>query len=695
MTVPTPTWPTKVATLALPSRETHVAAVVWPSAAGSLLFLAELNLALPIRHEFTSELTTALSNAWQKIVSEPTRDPEQTLEGLLLELNPLLQARERIWGNPLAPRYHLALALVKGAQLALATVGHMGAYVVSVDRLTNVMAAAHGGGATARPKATFTQLVGGELSQSEVLLLATSALFDFISPEKLRQLVGGRAPGQGLRELEQVVASLPHHPPLGAIALSLLSAAAAEGTQPSMERLQKTKYDTNSLLTPTLSSSLRRWFQFGNDKTTPTETPELTQITPVATRTRWWQLPTVWYRRLHGLVLKLSWLKSRSSVKTTVAWWIEARLSSIRQLPRTKKITLVLSAILLVAFSQNMVSAGRVRLAAQGSERYNELVAQLTEHQAAIEGALIYHDDARARELFASAEQLLLQLPRTSGSRHQQYRALEQGLATIRARLDRLAEIRAPQPWATLPGEANWRGLTTNATSLYAWRDTGQIVQLTPEGKTGKSINLPTALGTPVASYTEGANLLFRGVGGQLASYDTRSLTVAAITNPPQLADAAWYDGRLYYLGQSPRFIFRTNRTGTNLASPTLWLKASQGELKDAVSITVDGTIYVATAAGVEKYVLGLKRDFLLQPPNPPLRNLELIRTTSEGDYLYLVAPKDKRVLIYDKQGKLIVQLTFPELTELSSIAIDGQNKYLYVLSGTAIYRLNILSYVQ
>lgn len=699
MPSPASHWPTKVATLALPSRETHVAAMVWPSSNGSLLLLAELNLALPARHELASEITTTLSQAWHGMADSPKDDLEQSLEQLVLELNPVLQSNERLWGNPLAPRYHLGLALVRGNQLALSTVGHVSAFVVATDHLTNIVAAAHGAQTHHHPKPVFSQLIGGEIVSNEVLLLATSSLFDYLSPEKLRQLMGGRAPGQGLRELEQVVTSLPHHPPLGAIALALASAAAAEGTQPSMERLLKTKSQTTSLLSPTVWTGLRSLFSRPNQAPVKPvgETADSEEsISPPATEPNAGHVPIApvrWYRAVRRLAAKLAWLRSRDTAKSTIAWWLEARLNDFRRLPKAKQVALIMAALILLAFCQNLVSSERARLAARGSERYNELVAQITERQAAAEGALIYHDDTRARELAKEAETLLQELPHGPASRQQQYQAMSQSLGLLWARLDRRIELTSLTPWATLPGNAP-AGLASIGSSIFAFSQAG-VRPIDPSGKPGDEVNIPSNFGNLTAADNEGSNLILRSSSGQLATYDAKAKKITTLANPVKAIDIAWYEGRLYLITPDPQLIMRTQRTGGTLAPPTKWLRAAQGPLSEAKSLTVDGSIYVALSNKVEKYVQGLKRDFELQPVNPGLQNLEHILTTGDGDYLYLAAPKDKRIIVYDKQGKLIVQLIFPSLTSISGFSADSANKLLYLLSGNSIYRLQLSDYVK
>lgn len=690
------TLPTKVATLALPTRETHVTAAVWPSAAGSLLLLAELNLVPPARAALAAEITTTLERVWTSAGHTAGEDLEQVLEGVLLELNPILRTHERLWGNPLAPRYHLTLALVRGPKLALATVGHVSAFVVAPDHLTNILAAARGGNEHPKPTPTFVQLIGGELMLGEVLLLATSSLFDYLSPEKLRQLVGGRAPGQGLRELEQVVATLPHHPPVGAISVGLAAASVDQaGTQPSMNRLLRTKSDTNSLLQPTLGSWFKNIFRTRLSPTAsaPAEVPA--EIVPRrgAPRRNVWQTPVRAYHWLRRSWHKLAWLRNRASAKTTIAWWLEAKLVQWRKLPRPKQIVLALALVTLVAFAQSLVNGGREAARGRDSENYNQLVASITENQAAIEGALLYHDEANARQLLTVAQQQLVALPRNTSSRQQQYQALSQNLSVAAARLDHRAQLTNLTPWAQLTGTSTPRGLAAVGSALFAYSGDGHVTALGNNGQPNTSWQLPKELGIPIAAYPSTTDIVFRGNNGALAVLNTKSGASTLLTNSPKLMAGAWYQDKLYFVTDAPAVVWRTTRQDNSLTTPTRWLKSSQAEVTGANGITVDRAIYVSTEGTVQKFVLGVKRAFALESINPLLQHVSGVQTTSDTDYLYVTSRADKRVVVYDKQGKLVIQLSFPDLANLDSVAIDGQNKYLYIESGTNIFQVKLSRY--
>jgi hypothetical protein len=694
MPTETNNWPTKVASLALPTREAHVVASVWPSGAGTLLFLAELNLAPQIRQDLAAAITTTLEHILPS--TQNASDVESALEQILLQLNPLLKSRERLLGNPLAPRYHLGLAFLRGQSIALSSIGHLNALIIGNGQMNNIFASAHN---KSNIKPIFQNLIGGHLEPGETFAFATTSLLDYLPSEKFKQIISNHAPGQALREVEHYLTSLEHHPPVGIIALRLGEMAELEaGTQPSIEHFLKTKDATSSLLRPTVWSFFKKYLRRTKKISPyPAESNNETIFTKTTNVKNKPQESISYWQRINNLANKLAWLKNQESIVSTISWWLESKLALWRRLPLAKKILFILAIVALVTFSQSIVNMGKNNLKSKDSELYNKLVTQITESQAAIESALIYHDDIKAQNIFKDTSNLLAQLPNNTPSREQQYEALNNSLKLLQQRMERSIQLEGLSPWFNLlkDNSANaGQGLIWTSNVLYAYDSKNEISAITNDGKLKNTSKLPGELGKPTKAIMLDNTILFIGDSGKQALLDLKSRTASILEKPLPLTDGSFYDGKLYYLATKPKAIFRTIRTDKNFSESTRWLRSSQGELTNTLSLTVDGAIYTTDGKDIQKFVLGLKRDFKTQPLNPPLVNMTKIVTSNESDYLYLLAPNDKKVVIYDKQGKLVIQLYFSNLNELNDIAVDGQNKYLYLLDNKNIYRVSILNYI-
>lgn len=691
---------TKVATLALPTREAHVVATVWPGPRGMLLFLSELNLAPQTRQEFLQNINSELERAWQESKNMPG-SADAVLENIVLSINQILSGQERLMGNPLSPRYQLLLAYISGQQIALSNLGHIDAFVISANKLSNALVSASGKKAP-KPSSTFDNLISGEILPGESLLLATSTLTDYFSWDRLRTLIPSRPPGQSLREIEKYMLQLKIHPPLGLICLKLSLASEIEGTGESMDHLLKTKAQTASLLQPKLVGYIKS--KISRHKPEPDSYAEtskpVSQIEKASTPSLK-EKPrggfTLFAARLGRFIKKLSWLTSRESAKSTIAWWLESNLAKWRRLNKSKRALFLLGVALILAFSQSIVNLGKNNLKASNSEYYNQLVTQITEKQAAIEGALIYGDNDKALTLYNEAKSYLAELPRNSSSREVQWQSLSQNLSLLARRLQYLNEITDPAVWSQLPPapeNEHWQNLTVVGDKIFVTASGKQLLLLANDGKVSATKNLPAELVNIKKSIPSNNELLLVTQDNKLASYQISSGQTVVLDQTLEIQDGNFYGDGLYFLSQKDRTIWRTSRTNKGFSSPVIWLKANQSDLTKAEALAVDGSIYVAKSDLIEKFTRGSKQNFELKPVNPPLNAITSLFTNNDSDYLYAWEQTNKRLVAYDKTGKLIIQLILPTLNNITTVTVDDTNKAFLVLSGNTIYRIPILESV-
>ncbi|MBU1039350.1 hypothetical protein KKC17_03985 [Patescibacteria group bacterium] len=706
----------KVATLNIPTKDTKITTSVWPATNGTLLVLFELNISPALAQDFVATLTQTIEKHWPQL-SLQNLPADNLLEQLLAHLNFVLEAKKRLMGNPLAPRYHLAVALLQENNLALSIVGRVNALLITSDKINNLI---NQSGPTGKPisKPTFEQITSGRLEAGESFILASTCLLDYFSITKLQKTLNSQNPGAALRDIEKYINQLPHSTPLGIIALRFGSVFLPSGTAPSLDKLISTESATSQLLKPKL-------WQYLKNKLLKNQTKPIASIAPVKPMKDNLVSPEIinqpvatptpvfppkikpnqgnilakiktFNKNLQKTLAKLIWLTSRETAKNTLANYLGHKIKEWRRLSLTKKITFILAVLLLTAFSTSIISLGRDRLNLKDSELYNELVTNLTEQQAGLEAALIYHDDDKAQNYLNEAENLLKQLPRNSSSRQAQYKVLQEHLTTLKNRLQRKADLVNLKKFSTLPQEQNWLGLNFKQNSLLSYSVQGQLYQTDNQGKTKKLFDLPTELiELKNAFITDNDGpLLFQGTNNKLALFNNLQSQVSLISNPPALLAATWYDGKLYYLDAELKTIFRSRPQGNNL-NTARWLKASQGEITDGLAIGVDGSIYIITANDLKKYTSGLLNDFSLQQIDPPLQKLSQLWTQINNDYIFLLSRQDKRLIILNKQGQLIIQLYFPEINNLQDFTLDTKSQIIYLLDSIgSIYKIELAGYL-
>lgn len=116
-------------------------------------------------------------------------------------------------------------------------------------------------------------------------------------------------------------------------------------------------------------------------------------------------------------------------------------------------------------------------------------------------------------------------------------------------------------------------------------------------------------------------------------------------------------------------------------------------KLSSAVSLVIDGSIYVLTKNGeVLKFTSGKNEDFEVKGLDKPMTNPTQLLTGVDFKNLYILDKGNKRVLVLDKNGVLVKQF-IPKLGiemwgDLKGISVSPDEKQLFVLSGTKLYKL-------
>jgi len=127
------------------------------------------------------------------------------------------------------------------------------------------------------------------------------------------------------------------------------------------------------------------------------------------------------------------------------------------------------------------------------------------------------------------------------------------------------------------------------------------------------------------------------------------------------------------------------------ISSPNLWLE-ERGAAKGAVSIAIDGSVYLASPSGeIKKFSAGtLKAKISPTETYPKIKGVTKIFTSKDNQYLYLIEPAEKRVIILDKKGKIIAEYQSKEFKDLKDIWVTSGDKTIYLLSENKVFKIDL-----
>jgi hypothetical protein len=137
--------------------------------------------------------------------------------------------------------------------------------------------------------------------------------------------------------------------------------------------------------------------------------------------------------------------------------------------------------------------------------------------------------------------------------------------------------------------------------------------------------------------------------------------------------------------------ITKYTKGANGLLSSAVW--TTDENLEQAVSITIDGSVYILLKDGlVKKYTSGDIDEFELTGLDVNLLNPSRIITTSEFENIYILDAGNDRVVVFDKDGKFVSQIMDKEnrWTELKDMTVSADESTLYVLNGSKVFEVSL-----
>lgn len=121
------------------------------------------------------------------------------------------------------------------------------------------------------------------------------------------------------------------------------------------------------------------------------------------------------------------------------------------------------------------------------------------------------------------------------------------------------------------------------------------------------------------------------------------------------------------------------------------YFKGDAPDLKDAVSMAIDGSIFILFSDGtVQKYTRGVKDSFSITDMPKNVTKPGFLYTSAEVDNLYIVDTGSNSLLKFDKSGKFQSQYQADVFKNTKAFMIADDESSAFVLSGGKIYELSL-----
>ena len=162
--------------------------------------------------------------------------------------------------------------------------------------------------------------------------------------------------------------------------------------------------------------------------------------------------------------------------------------------------------------------------------------------------------------------------------------------------------------------------------------------------------------------------------------------------------DVVSYSTKLYLLDPEEKQIWRYQRSRTGYGSAQAYLASTETDLdlSSAISVAVDGSVWVLMEDGsIEQLLSGEQLDYeLVKEPLASMENATQIYTELEIPQLFVVDPSENRLFVFDKSSRTndltyASQYLFEEMKgNLVDIYLDKDRDVYVLVSDQALYEL-------
>ncbi len=555
----------------------------------------------------------------------------------------------------------------------------------------------------------FSSLLEGTIGPDDTFFVATHHVKELFSEERIQTLLASEPHKQTASYIEQVLKQTGGGRSYGGIFFSLTKHKKEQHHPPAPT--MTTIYPTSSK--QPISTELR------TDTHTPyqterNKTESIWSIIGIAIGKAIIQLSIHGYNALKTIVKRGGKIfvgtivfitnhgNNRQTVIAATKQWGEDKKQAIIHLPLLTKILFFFTVCCAILF---IGSIGYLRTKESKQQEIQAYAAQketIINKKDAADAAIIYGDDDKALALLTEAKLLISSLSTEQPTSYEDKQTLLQDIEKSLASLQKMtvvtptliADIGQSAPNATI----TYLGRLGDVLIAYGPEDTSlyTVQTVTQSIETIPHTTIPNIQTGTTPKEDDATVFIYNNKELALFQKQTQAVTTADIAYPtradgkePIISALSIYNQRLYTVDTANNTIYRHTKTQTGYDKGSVWLQGTT-DISRATAIAIDGDVYVAEKHTIKKFTAGQEQPFTISGLDPALDAPIALWTYTDIPYLYLLEPTHKRVIILNKEGKLIAQYTANEWINPTGFVVDEPQKRIYILDNQKIYSIPI-----
>ncbi|MEZ4180268.1 MAG: hypothetical protein R3B41_01965 [Candidatus Doudnabacteria bacterium] len=645
-----------------------------------LYVICELPMFNPAAADECQRISQAITSAIKR--SYRGEVEAETFENALALINEELSKLVTIGKTHWLGKLNAIIGVKHNDILSVSSVGKISALLYRDGKFVSVTEP----GNTNQPLKTFEHFSEGKLKLNDMFVLSTSQLFNHLSVDRIKKLVDKNELPIAAQEIIEILQD-DMGPEIACGSIFALQTEPSPEITPDevdlAEFLNQSPDQQSQSLSPQIKSQIKAGF-------IPHSVKNYAKTGGILAKS--------FFADIKDKYLKLSYWRNLANHSGQTIGMVQGKLKStakkiqperINNYSRQKKFFMLAGVGLVLILVVNIAIAKLQNNSTQtvqfNTEQLTEIEKQLNDANA----SLIFGDETKARELFAQAQNLLNNLGQPESQENidkvNELKTLAQDLdkklnKVETATVKNLGTLASSDHLIALP---DYIAVENNRTIVSYNRNNGSISD--NELSTSESIIQAIALkNADRAAVYNGSELL-------IWNTETGSVTNGTKDQVPNQSDFGGMktyavNNKVYIIDQADAVIRSFATTNTGFTNPQT--SVEDQALKNAIDLAIDGNIYFISGGEIYKYNSGDKQDF-----SPAVKNLSdqsKIYTELDYEYIYLLDPENNKIIVLNKEGGLVKNITSDQFTNLRDFVVDENNDKIYVLNGDQLLQIEL-----
>ncbi|NCQ54563.1 hypothetical protein CO057_02000 [Candidatus Uhrbacteria bacterium CG_4_9_14_0_2_um_filter_41_50] len=366
---------------------------------------------------------------------------------------------------------------------------------------------------------------------------------------------------------------------------------------------------------------------------------------------------------------------------------LQEKLNSFKALsPNTKYASFGLILVVIV-LAGSLTIFGIQRSNQKQNTIFESMIERIIEKKNAAEASLIYDDTEQAKKLLDEAIALLNTLPIEKKTQEDRISEIAAELETVMLEIQGIEYVDV----------STIAQISTDDTCATASQINGVIYCLTANGGIFRVNELDKnfsseesakgSIGEVVMSANKNNDLVFIDSNKVLGLADIQNKTLNPIVSGTgtlsSIEDLLIYNDNLYVLSAKDEQVVKMRPRGDGYEGGTNWISSLNSNLDDARSFTIDGDVFVLLSNKIIKFSSGIEQTFTFDNVEPAITDAIDIWTDVKSEHIYILDRAEGRVIVYDKNGKLIAQYMNDELKNGINLIVREDNKTIVIMTAT------------